>query len=76
MGSDISVNSFKIRKKDTSPDYLWDKYYFWQFLYYLSILVFCKKYVFDIFNSLGPTVARLPALEELIFVSIILLILN
>ena len=49
MDSNKITNSLKW-KKDRSPEYLWDNYFFWHFLNNLSALLLCKIYVFYFFN--------------------------
>ena len=50
MKFEKSINSFKMKKKDRSPDYLWGSTFFWWFVNNFLTLLLCKIYVFDIFN--------------------------
>ena len=49
VDSKKSINSLTIIKQ-SSPGYLWEYYFFRQFVNNFSALLLCKKYVFDIFN--------------------------
>ena len=65
MEPEKSINSFEILKTDTSPDYLWDNF-FWQFVKNISeLLLLCTICLLDIFNIVDFFQIFLPSTEIL-----------